>query len=70
MIWDGTTYHKSAEMKAFSTEVNDDYEAFMRRVTCMLLAANAPQQNPMEDVWLQASNFLRKFWSRQIFSCY
>lgn len=49
-------------MKAFSTEVNDDYEASMRRVTCMLLAANAQHQNPMEDVWLQARNFLRKFW--------
>ncbi|MEG5047103.1 IS630 family transposase, partial [Microcoleus sp. B4-C1] len=21
-----------------------------------------PQQNPVEDIWLQAKNFLRKYW--------
>lgn len=62
VIWDGASYHKSAELKAFLTEVNDGYEASMRQVTCILFAPNAPQQNPVEDVWLQAKNFLRKFW--------
>ena len=28
----------------------------------MLLAPNAPEQNPVEDIWLQAKNCLRKFW--------
>ncbi|MFN5514781.1 MAG: IS630 family transposase, partial [Cyanobacteriota bacterium] len=23
---------------------------------------NAPEQNPVEDVWLQVKNFLRKYW--------
>jgi transposase len=27
-----------------------------------LFAPNAPQQNPVEDVWLQAKNLLRKYW--------
>lgn len=62
VIWDGASYHKSVEMKAFLAEVNDGYEANRRQVTCILFAPNAPQQNPVEDVWLQAKNFLRKFW--------
>nr|ACG63860.1 unknown [Planktothrix rubescens] len=27
-----------------------------------LSPTNAPQQNPVEDIWLQAKNFLRKYW--------
>jgi transposase len=26
------------------------------------LLKHAPQQNPVEDIWLQAKNFLRKYW--------
>jgi len=31
-------------------------------INCILFAPNAPQQNPVEDIWLQAKNFLRKYW--------
>ena len=27
----------------------------------ILFAPNAPEQNPVEDIWLQAKNLLRKF---------
>jgi transposase len=33
-----------------------------QKINCILFAPNAPQQNPVEDVWLQAKNFLRKYW--------
>lgn len=62
VIWDGASYHKSSEMKAFLASVNQGYELAQWQVTCILFAPNAPQQNPIEDVWLQAKNFLRKFW--------
>jgi transposase len=62
VIWDGASYHKSEEIKTFLASVNDGYESSQWRVTCILFAPNAPQQNPVEDVWLQAKNFLRKFW--------
>ena len=62
VIRDGASYHKLVEMKAFLAEVNDGCEANTRQVTCILFAPNAPQQNPLEDVWLQAKNFLKKFW--------
>lgn len=62
VIWDGASYHKSESMKTFLASVNHGYEFTHWRVTCILFAPNAPQQNPVEDVWLQAKNFLRKFW--------
>lgn len=62
MIWDGASYNKSDEMKTFLTAANDGYESSQWQVTCILFAPNAPEQNPVEDVWLQAKNFLRKFW--------
>ena len=62
LIWDGASYHKSDEVKDFLATVNDGYETVQWRVTCILFAPNAPEQNPVEDVWLQAKNFLRKFW--------
>jgi len=62
LIWDGASYHKSNEVKDFLAAINDGYSASKWRVTCILFAPNAPEQNPVEDVWLQAKNFLRKFW--------
>jgi transposase len=62
VIWDGASYHKSEEMKTFLDSVNHGYESSQWGITCILFAPNAPQQNPVEDVWLQAKNFLRKFW--------
>jgi putative transposase len=62
LIWAGASYHKSAETKAFLASVNDNSEPENWQITCILFAPNAPQQNPVEDIWLQAKNFLRKFW--------
>lgn len=62
LIWDGASYHKSAEVKDFLATVNHGCEPLQWRFTCILFAPNSPEQNPVEDVWLQAKNFLRKFW--------
>ncbi len=62
LIWDGASYHRSDEVKAFLTSVNDNSKPEEGQINCILFAPNAPQQNPVEDIWLQAKNFLRKFW--------
>ncbi len=62
LIWDGASYHKGEEMKAFLAEVNVGKEARQWQVRCILFAPNAPEQNPVEDVWLQTKNFIRKYW--------
>lgn len=43
-------------------EVNADKKSDDWQITCILFAPNAPQQNPVEDIWLQTKNFLRKYW--------
>lgn len=62
LIWDGASYHKSKEMKAFLADVNAGQDAEQWQVRCILFAPNAPEQNPVEDVWLQTKNFIRKYW--------
>ena len=62
LIWDGAAYHKSNEVKAFLTTSNQQCEPGQWPITCILFAPNAPEQNPVEDVWLQAKNFVRKYW--------
>ena len=62
LIWDGAKYHKSDELKEFLASVNDGCEPDHWSINCILFAPNAPEQNPVEDVWLQAKNFLRKYW--------
>jgi transposase len=32
-------------------------------IRCIKLAPNAPEQNPIEDVWLQGKEILRKSWN-------
>ncbi len=32
------------------------------QLSCILSAPNAPQQNPVEDIRLQAKKILRKYW--------
>jgi transposase len=62
LIWDGASYHRFGEFREYLTEVNQDKLPDQLEITCILFAPNAPQQNPVEDVWLQGKNFLRKYW--------
>jgi transposase len=60
LIWDGATYHRYAQMQDYLTEVNANLSEDQWLVTCVLFAPNAPQQNPVEDIWLKGKNWLRK----------
>ena len=57
LIWDGASYHKSSEMQEYLKEVNVGLEPQEWQVYCMLFAPNAPEQNPVEDIWLQGKTF-------------
>lgn len=61
IIWDGASYHKSRKLKEYLGQVNLGLEPEEYEINCVLLAPNAPEQNPVEDIWLQAKNYLRKF---------
>lgn len=60
LIWDGASYHRYAEMQQYLTQVNADLAEDEWAVTCIRFAPNAPQQNPVEDIWLKGKNWLRK----------
>ena len=62
IFWDGASYHKSQEVKEYLKEVNGELSEDKWLVHCTTFAPNAPEQNPVEDIWLQTKNFLRQFY--------
>ena len=40
--------------------VNQDLPEDQWKITCIRLAPHAPQENPVEDVWLKAKAFVRR----------
>lgn len=63
VIWDGASYHRSTQVKNYLDSVNQKLEPQQWKITCIRFAPNAPEQNPIEDVWLQAKRFVREFYS-------
>lgn len=59
-VWDGASCHTSNEFKEYLKTVNAGLPESRWKVKCIKFAPNAPQQNPVEDVWLQAKDFVRK----------
>ena len=54
LIWDGAKYDSLAEVKDFSSVVNNGWEESDWKISCLRFAPNDPTQNPIEDIWLQA----------------
>ena len=69
LIWDRARYHCGREVQAYLNTVNHGLEEKDGKVTCLLFAPNAPDQNPVEDIWLQGKNFLRRhFYENKTFN--
>lgn len=62
LLWDGASYHRGVEMQEYLEALNHKRSRDEWLVTCVLFAPNAPEQNPMEDVWLKAKQYVRKHW--------
>ncbi len=62
VIWDGASYHKSEQVKEYLESINSGLEESQWQITCILFAPNAPEQNSVEDIWLQAKNFVREYY--------
>ncbi len=61
-LWDGAAYHRYAEMQTYLQDVNQGLDKHEWQITCELFAPNAPEQNPVEDIWLKGKNVLRKYF--------
>jgi transposase len=62
IFWDGASYHKYAEMREYLGLVNQNSEKSEWLIRCELFAPNAPEQNPVEDIWLRGKYLLREHW--------
>jgi transposase len=60
VIWDNASYHCSQLVKDYLREVNGQLPAEQWPLTLIGLATNAPEQNPIEQVWLDGKTKLRK----------
>lgn len=60
LIWDGAGYHRQGEMLDFLHRVNDGLPKEKWPVTCIQLAPHAPEENPVEDIWLMAKTHVRQ----------
>ena len=68
LLWDRARYHCGHEVQAYLNTLNHGLEEKDWKVTCLLFAPNAPEQNPVEDIWLQGKNFLRRhFYENKTF---
>lgn len=57
---DNATSHKGELMPEFLKEVNGDLSKKDGQLTCHLLAPYAPEENPIEAVWLSLKNLIRR----------
>ncbi|NMG58854.1 IS630 family transposase [Geitlerinema sp. P-1104] len=62
IFWDGASYHNSEEFQEYLKQVNGELPEDKWLVHCTNFAPNAPEQNPVEDIWLQTKNFIRQFY--------
>ena len=63
IIWDGATYHRSQEWREYLEQINQGKRQEEWLIRCIRLAPNAPEQNPIEDVWLQGKEMVRRYWN-------
>lgn len=61
LIWDGASYHRGEIMQELLIRDNFGKEPEDWSITCCLFAPYAPEENPVESVWLQVKSFIRRF---------
>ena len=59
---DGTSHHNSQEFRELLKLINQEKPEEKWWINCLKFAPNAPEQNPVEDIWLQTKNFMIAFY--------
>lgn len=60
ICWDNASWHKGTEMVAYLTRINAEAASADWPLTCLHFAPHDPTQNPIEEVWRQGKNALRR----------
>ena len=58
---DGASYHNSQEFRELLKLINQKKTEEKWWINYTKFAPNAPEQNPVEDIWLQTKNFMIAF---------
>jgi len=53
LLWDGASYHRGQELQTFLAQENAGLAEADWKITCVPFAPNAPEQNPLEDLWFK-----------------
>ncbi|OJJ12530.1 hypothetical protein BI308_25625 [Roseofilum reptotaenium AO1-A] len=61
LIGDGAAYHRGEEMKKLLDKYNQGLLPKKWLIACECFAPYAPEENPVEGIWLQVKNFIRRF---------
>ena len=61
ILCDGASYHRSKEIQNFLASINQGLPLEQWKIYCVRFVPNCPSQNPIEDVWLQAKTWVRRF---------
>ncbi len=61
ILWDGASYHRSGDVQDFLAQINQGLSSQEWKIHCVRFAPNCPEQNPIEDIWLQAKTWIRRF---------
>ena len=48
---EGASYHNSQEFREYLMLINQDLPEEKWLINCTTFAPNAPEQNPVEDIW-------------------
>lgn len=64
ICWDGASYHRGNAVRSYLASQNHGTADTAWPLTCFQFAPHAPEQNPIEDVWLKAKTFIRRSWPR------
>ena len=67
IIWDGASYHKYKEMKAYLEEVNRGKQKDEWPLTCVLFAPNAPPAESRRGYLAPCQNLGEKIWESDRF---
>ena len=60
VICSGASYHRSEQMQQYLEQVNAGKVESDWQLHYLLFAPNALEQNPVEDIWLQAKTYIRQ----------
>lgn len=60
VCWDNASWHDGPVMRDYLREQNGEREPAAWSVTCIAFAPNAPEQNPIEEVWRQGKAAIQR----------